>query len=161
MNTGSPGPATRLRAADPADAEAAATLLIASRRQHLPYAPLAHGEADVRRWVREQLLPAGGVTLAEDAAGLAGLLAVSQAGGGGWIDQLYLRPGATGRGLGTRLLQHALATLPRPVQLHTFQANAGARRFYERHGFAAVAFGDGSGNEERCPDVLMRLEAGT
>ncbi|MGE3511045.1 MAG: histone acetyltransferase, partial [Vicinamibacterales bacterium] len=28
------------------------------------------------------------------------------------------------------------------------------RVFYERHGFVAVAFGDGSGNEERCPDIL-------
>ena len=149
-----------MRAALPADAEAVATLLIASRRQHLPYAPLAHGEADLRRWVREQLLPTRGVTVAEDGEGLVGVLAVSQAEGLSWVDQLYLRPGATGQGIGRRLLQHALATLPRPVQLYTFQANTGARRFYERHGFVAVAFGDGSTNEERCPDVLMRLEAG-
>jgi GNAT superfamily N-acetyltransferase len=153
-------PALTLRAARPADAEATAALMIDSRRAHLPYAPLAHDEADVRRWVSEQLLPAGGVTLAEDGAGLAGLLAVSQAEGVAWIEQLYLRPGATGQGIGRQLLQHALATLPRPVQLYTFQSNTGARRFYERHGFVAVAFGDGSDNEERCPDVLMRLEAG-
>jgi hypothetical protein len=37
--------------------------------------------------------------------------------------------------------------------LWTFQANAPARRFYERHGFGAVEFGDGSGNEEGEPDV--------
>ena len=153
-------PVLNLRPALPGDAEAAATLLIESRRRHLPYLPLVHGEADVRRWVREQLLPAGGVTLAEDEAGLAGLLAVSQGEGIAWIEQLYLRPGATGRGIGRRLLLHALATLPRPVQLYTFQANTGARRFYARHGFVDLARGDGSGNEERCPDVLMRLEAG-
>ena len=35
----------------------------------------------------------------------------------------------------------------------TFARNAGARRFYERHGFVAVAFGDGTGNEEGEPDV--------
>ena len=28
------------------------------------------------------------------------------------------------------------------------------RDFYERWGFKAVRFGDGSGNEEKCPDVL-------
>ena len=39
------------------------------------------------------------------------------------------------------------------LRLYTFQSNEGARRFYERHGFAAVAFGDGSDNEEREPDV--------
>lgn len=40
------------------------------------------------------------------------------------------------------------------VKLHCFQANSGARRFYERHGFQAEAFGDGSGNEENLPDIL-------
>ena len=30
---------------------------------------------------------------------------------------------------------------------------ADARRFYERNGFVAEAFGDGTGNEERQPDV--------
>jgi hypothetical protein len=38
-------------------------------------------------------------------------------------------------------------------------ANAGARRFYERHGFSAIEFTDGSANEERCPDVLFELAA--
>ena len=38
-------------------------------------------------------------------------------------------------------------------KLHCFQANEGARRFYERHGFRAEAFGDGSGNEEGLPDI--------
>jgi len=36
----------------------------------------------------------------------------------------------------------------------TLEANQRARAFYERRGFRAIAFGDGSGNEERCPDVL-------
>jgi GNAT superfamily N-acetyltransferase len=79
-----------------------------------------------------------------------------------WIDQMYLDPTHVGRGIGALLLAHALATLPRPIRLYTFQRNEGARRFYERHGFRAVEFSDGSGNEERCPDVLFELsvEAG-
>jgi hypothetical protein len=40
------------------------------------------------------------------------------------------------------------------VRLWCFQANSGARRFYERHGFVAVEFTDGHDNEEGCPDVL-------
>jgi GNAT superfamily N-acetyltransferase len=40
-----------------------------------------------------------------------------------------------------------------PLWLWTFQANAGARRFYERNGFAPVEFTDGAANEEHEPDV--------
>ena len=35
-----------------------------------------------------------------------------------------------------------------------FQRNAAARAFYEKHGFRAVAFGDGSANMEAEPDAL-------
>jgi GNAT superfamily N-acetyltransferase len=76
----------------------------------------------------------------------------------GWIEQLYAQPGCTGQGLGTRLLEQALAELHAQgadtVRLWCFQANTGARRFYERHGFVAVEFTNGSGNEEGVPDVL-------
>lgn len=45
------------------------------------------------------------------------------------------------------------------VRLYTFQANQGARRFHERHGFRVVGFGDGSGNEEGVPDPLYEQSA--
>lgn len=157
---------SRVRPATPRDAPAIAALLCASRRAHLPYAPLAHGDAEVRAWVTEVLVPGGGVHVlevdveaeAEDPASLApridAVLALSQTAEAGWIDQLYVRPGCTGRGLGERLLRLALERLAGPVRLYTFQANTGARRFYERHGFRAIAETDGACNEERCPDVL-------
>ena len=66
---------------------------------------------------------------------------------------LYLEPGRTGEGIGTKLLEHAKQERPNGLTLWTFQQNDGARRFYERHGLRAVEFGDGSGNEERVPDV--------
>jgi GNAT superfamily N-acetyltransferase len=91
---------------------------------------------------------------------IVGMLAASREAGVGWIDQLYLAPHHVGNGIGTLLLAHALKTLPSPVRLYTFQANHGARRFYERHGFKAIAFTDGQGNEERCPDVLYELASG-
>ena len=50
------------------------------------------------------------------------------------------------------MLADAAAATP-VLRLYTFARNAGARRFYERHGFVAVAFGDGSANEEGEPDV--------
>ena len=76
---------------------------------------------------------------------------------GEWLKQLYVAPGRTGRGIGQRLLDAMLdearsAAIP-VFRLWTFQRNAGARRFYERNGFAAVGFGDGGGNEENEPDV--------
>jgi GNAT superfamily N-acetyltransferase len=154
-----------IRPASPRDAEPIATLYLAARRIHLPYAPLAHSEAEVRRWVAEILLPAGRSWVLSQAPEGAVLGFLSDAPeepdvgneGGAWIEQLYVHPAHTGQGLGTRLLRHALARLPRPLRLYTFEPNAGARRFYERHGFVLQARGDGSGNEEGCPDLLMAL----
>ncbi|CAA9412428.1 MAG: hypothetical protein AVDCRST_MAG35-1509, partial [uncultured Quadrisphaera sp.] len=39
------------------------------------------------------------------------------------------------------------------LALWTFASNVAAQRFYERHGFVAGDRTDGSGNEERAPDV--------
>ena len=66
---------------------------------------------------------------------------------------LYLEPAASGRGIGTQLLEHAKQERPDGFTLWTFQQNDGARRFYERHGLRAVELTDGAGNEERVPDV--------
>jgi GNAT superfamily N-acetyltransferase len=74
---------------------------------------------------------------------------------GDWVDQLYVHPDWTGRGLGTRLLEVAKAERPAGLELWAFQSNIGARRFYERHGFTAVAMTDGD-NEEGAPDVRYR-----
>lgn len=146
-----------LRAATANDSTAAADVLLASRKALLPYAPLAHDDAHVHRWVRDVLIPSGGVTVALAGDAIVGVLATSREAGVGWIDQLYLAPDQVGNGIGALLLAHALKNLPLPVRLYTFQANQGARRFYERHGFKAIAFSDGRGNEERCPDVLYEL----
>lgn len=69
------------------------------------------------------------------------------------LDQLYVAPDRLGRGIGRRLLEHARERSPSGLTLYTFQVNARARAFYERNGFVADWFGDGSANEERQPDV--------
>jgi len=69
------------------------------------------------------------------------------------LDQLYVAPGWTRRGIGSRLVSLAKVRRPGGLDLYTFQVNTEARRFYERHGFTEVASGDGSGNEEGQPDV--------
>ena len=146
-----------LRAAITEDAPHVAEVLLRSRKAFLPYASLAHTDAEVHQWVREVLIPAGGVTVACAGPSIVGVLAVEREDGISWLNQLYLAPSHVGRGLGTRLLGHALQSLSLPVRLYTFQANVRARRFYERHGFKAIAFTDGGANEEHCPDVLYEL----
>ncbi len=147
-----------LRVATAADAPRVAEILISSRAAHLPFAPLAHSPAEVQAWIAQVLVPGGGVRLALVDGVPRALSAHGVDNGVGWIEQLYAESGFTGLGLGAALLRHALAELhaagAHPVRLWCFQANAGARRFYERHGFTAVAFTDGRGNEEGCPDVL-------
>lgn len=71
----------------------------------------------------------------------------------GWVDQLYVLPGHQRLGIGNALLQLAKAACPR-LQLWTFQGNWAARSFYESNGFVAKRETDGSGNEEREPDIL-------
>jgi ribosomal protein S18 acetylase RimI-like enzyme len=142
------------RTATSADADGVADVYLASRKRFLPFAPLVHSDAEVRRWVADDLIPSAGVTVACRDGGVVGMMAVSRDAEAGWIDQLYVDPSAVARGIGTRLVERAKRELGAPIRLYTFQANDGALRFYERHGFRTLAFGDGSGNEEGCPDVL-------
>jgi GNAT superfamily N-acetyltransferase len=143
-----------VRPAKQEDADAVAQVLCRSRSEFLPYAPMVHSPAEVSAWIAEALIPAGGVYVATIEDKVVGMLAVSSWTEGTWIDQLYVLPGHTNQGIGALLLQAAHSMHKPPFRLYTFQANAAARRFYERHGYIAVAFSDGSGNEERCPDVL-------
>ncbi len=153
--------AIALRPAIAPDAEAVARVLIDSRNAFLPFAPMAHPPEEVRAWVAQVLIPGGGVYLASQAGQTIGMLALSNDAGQAWIDQLYVLPGHTGQGIGAQLLQLAHRLLQPPIRLYSFQANTGARRFYERHGYQAIAFSDGAGNEERCPDVLYEWHGAT
>jgi ribosomal protein S18 acetylase RimI-like enzyme len=143
-----------LRTAALADAPAIADVYLASRTTYLAYAPLAHSNADIRVWIETKLIPGKSVTVAEDGGEVVGFVATATDGPQLWLEQLYVRPDSVGLGLGRKLLEHALAGVTQPVRLYTFQANVGARRFYERYGFKAVQFTDGQSNEEKCPDVL-------
>ncbi len=145
------------RPAASGDAEGIANIYLESRKTFLRFAPLAHSDDSVRAWIAGHLIPSGGVSVAmskESMAPLVGMMALSREGRTGWIDQLYLRPSLVGRGVGGRFVARAKSELGSPIRLYTFQENAGARRFYERHGFRILELGDGKGNEEGCPDIL-------
>lgn len=143
-----------LRRAEPGDAIAVADVYLRSRKELVACAPLVHPDESVRDWIRGHLLPAGRTTVAVVDGRVVGFLTVSAAGGVSWIDHLYVLPTWVSRGIGTRLLELARTALPPPIRLYTFQGSERARTFYERRGFKAIAFGDGSANEERRPDIL-------
>jgi GNAT superfamily N-acetyltransferase len=57
------------------------------------------------------------------------------------VAQLHVRLGYQRRGIGTGLLDWAKSRSSGSLWLRTFARNHGARAFYERNGFVAVAFG--------------------
>jgi ribosomal protein S18 acetylase RimI-like enzyme len=143
-----------LRPATADDADAIAEVYLRCRRELMPYAPLVHPEPEIRDWIRHVVIPTLDARVALLDGELVGYVVLSRGLECGWIEHLYVLPQRIGQGIGRRLLDDALATLAPPIRLYTFQANALARRFYERLGFRAIALGDGSDNEEQCPDVL-------
>lgn len=141
------------------DAERIAQILIDVRSAFMPYAPLAHSPDEVRSWVAESLVPSGGTVVAESNGAIVGVMATEREASCSWITQIAVNPLHVGSGIGSLLLQHAFRACALPIRLYTFQANVGARLFYERHGFQVVRFSDGATNEERCPDVLYEITA--
>lgn len=138
----------------PGDAAAVADVYLRARHAGVPaIPPMAHTDDDVRRWFADVVLvdDRREVWVAEtDERLLVGLLVLED---DDWVDQLYLDPEWTGRGIGSQLVEVAKRRRPDGLQLWTFASNRGAQRFYERHGFAVVERTGGSGNEERSPDV--------
>ncbi|WP_371497885.1 GNAT family N-acetyltransferase [Kitasatospora sp. NBC_00374] len=57
------------------------------------------------------------------------------------LDNLHVRPGRTGGGIGRRLLRAALDSTPAPVRLEVLRANVRAVAFYEREGGVRTAEG--------------------
>ena len=142
---------SRIRRATDADAPAIAEVWLRSFAGAYPF-PHAHTDDDVRRWIRDEIVPHKEVWVAEDARGLVGFIALAP----GWVEHLYLDPAAQGEGLGRALLELAQARdTTGQLQLYTFQVNDRARRFYARNGFVEVELGDGASNEERQPDVRL------
>jgi GNAT superfamily N-acetyltransferase len=147
-----------LRQATAADAPRVAALLIDTRAAFMPYAQSVQRDDEIHAWVAHVLIPSGGVVVADLQGSVVAALHLERKAAASWITQMAVDPAFVGKGIGSLLLDHAVRTTALPIRLHTFQANEGARRFYERHGFVPIAFTNGEGNAERCPDVLYELE---
>lgn len=141
-----------LRRAATDDAPEVARVLRASRVAVIPLIPPpVHTPVEDVEWVRNHLIPNTDVWLAVDGPRLLAVMAMRP----GWLDHLYVAPGSTRHGLGSLLVDQAKSRSPAGLELWVFESNLPARAFYERHGFVAVERTDGSGNEERAPDIRM------
>jgi len=146
-----------LREARLEDADELAALFLASRREALPYLPALHTDEETHQWMRDVVLATCQVWVVTEDERPTGFLALA----GDEVEHLYVLPGCQGRGVGGSLLAVAKDASPDRLSLYTFQANTKARAFYERKGFRAIAFGDGSENEEAMPDILYEWVSGS
>ncbi|WP_307811407.1 GNAT family N-acetyltransferase [Streptomyces fildesensis] len=148
-----------IRPADIGDAVVIAEIHLASRAGTMPYLPPQQRSLEeVAWWVENIVLTEGQAWVAVDSYGeVLGYAALE----GDMLEQLYLRPEARRRGVGSALLGEVRRNSPDGLSLHVFQANTGARAFYERHGFTVLDTNDGSRNMENLPDMTMRWIPGT
>jgi len=138
-----------IRRALPAEADTLADLWLRSREASAPsIPPTVHSDEEVHRWFDEVVVPSCEVWVAVDGGEVVALVVLD----GEWIDQLYVDPASTGKGIGGTLVTRAKGLRPAGLKLWTFQDNLGARRFYETHGFVATLSTAGA-NEEQAPDV--------
>ena len=80
--------------------------------ERMPWLAGFHTPVEDRYYFREQLFQKCKVFGALEDARLVGIIAFRE----GWIDQLYVRPSAQGRGIGTALLDIAKSTFS-PLEL--------------------------------------------
>ena len=142
---------TLLRAPREDELEIVAALHRRSREAALPFMRGLHTVEEDLTFFRERVFPQCEVRVAERAGEIVGMAAVR----GDVLEHLYVDPAYQRNGIGTMLLCEVLRGR-RELNLWTFQVNAPARAFYEKHGFTVVRMTDGRDNEERQPDVLYR-----
>jgi GNAT superfamily N-acetyltransferase len=114
--------------------------------------PNLHDEADVTAF-HHRLIAAAQVRVAV----LDGVPVAYASVKDGWLEQLWVLPAYHRRGIGRALL--AWARTLGELHLYVFTHNRRARAFYAAHGAVRVAETDGSGNEERLPDLTLRFPA--
>ena len=139
----------QIRAAHDDDAVAIAQAHIYAWRDAMPWLPMVHGYEEIVRYFGDFVIPNQVVLVAEAEDGVVAFVAIERA----FVEHLYVAPTHQGIGIGDALLDRAKELRPEGLMLWTFERNRRARRFYEKRGFVAIEFTDGSRNEERTPDV--------
>jgi len=139
-----------LRPAHEGDAAAIADIHLASRRE-AAMPPRVHTDEEVGSWIAGRLEGDDEVWLAEVGGVPAGYARMTET----WLDDLYVAPPFGGQGVGSALLDLVKARRPQGLCLWVFESNQPARRFYAARGFVELERTDGSGNEERSPDIKL------
>ena len=135
--------------------DAAAIAAVFSRSfRLLTFLPMLHTVDEDRRFIESIILRNCEVTVAQSGKDIVSFLAREKE----EIRLLYTDPAFIRSGAGTLLLEAAKSADVAALELWCFQANIRARSFYEGRGFLATRFTDGSGNEERMPDVRYRWQ---
>ena len=136
-----------IRQANDGDIVPVARLFGAVRAACLPYLPDLHTPEEDLAFFRERVFRECEVWIAGAIDGFIAFRA-------GWVDHLYVAPERQRAGIGGALLAQAMRSHS-PLRLWTFQKNVRAIEFYAARGFREIERTDGSGNEEREPDVLL------
>src|SRR5215472_10089234 len=139
---------TIIRRATLTDSAEVGEVFLASRAT-MTYLPRVHTDDDTRSFIAHVVRDLE-TFVAERENRIVGFLAFRDR----WLDHLYVHPSRFNTQTGTKLFAEARFQRPEGFQFWVFQQNAGARRFYERHGCALARLTDGSANEERLPDAL-------
>jgi predicted nicotinamide N-methyase/GNAT superfamily N-acetyltransferase len=105
--------------------------VIPADRWHEPYMPADELDAEIAAGVEFWGCEADGELL--------GIMGIQQVRDVDLIRHAYVVPDAQGRGIGSELLSHLLASAERPMLVGTWAAAQWAIRFYERHGFELVS----------------------
>ncbi len=144
----------------PEDAPVVAALFRRSRAAAMPWLPVLHSPDEDVAYFRGQLTSSSGLgvavptaDVADSTSALAGFAIVRP----GWLDHLYVEPDRRGQGIGGALLDAAREEVTGDLELWVFARNTPALAFYAWHGAIEVARTDGSGNEEREPDLRLLL----
>ena len=127
----------QVRAFRPADRASLRALYRDSRRETFHWlSPDSFQLQDFDRDTRGEA-----IWVAEDAAGVRGFVSVWRP--ENFIHNLFVQPGATGRGIGSALLASCLAELDRPAALKCLVQNKRARAFYLTRGWRVAGKGAG------------------
>ena len=104
-----------------------------------------------RAAIADTHLPKAETWVWQEAGGVAGFIALL----GDEVGGLFVRPELHGRGIGRALMNHARSRRE-TLELSVFEANSGARAFYEACGFEEV--GRRIHQPSGQPELRLRLE---